>query len=112
MKNITISKIEPANPVLLFYIDKIKSWDKEGELKLFKGEQILPFYALYYNAKLFGAGTIEFDKEKSKVKVSIVNGGLFSNNILQTEAISGFENIVDSEYDANNIEFSYIKKRG
>ena len=112
MKDITISKIDASNPVLLSYIDKIKSWDKDENLMLVKEKCIVPFYALYYDAKFFGAGTIEFDKENSRVKVAIINSGLFSNKMIQTETISRFEKIINNDFKTCDVEFSYIKKRG
>jgi len=112
MKNVTISKIEPTNPVISSYIDKINEWDKEGIVQLKRENHIIPFYALYYNTKFLAAGTIEFDKEKSKAKVAMVNGSYFDYEYIQNAAINNFQNLVEKEFGTNDIEFRYVKKRG
>ena len=112
MKNLTISRIEPTNPVVLSYIDKVNEWDKEGTIQLRKDNHIIPFYALYYDATFLAAGTIEFDKVNSKAKVAMVNGSHFYYDDIQAAAISKFERLVENEYGTNDIEFSYAKKRG
>ena len=111
MKNITISRIEPSNPILLTYVDKIKSWDKEGTMKIIKNNHVQPFYALYYNATFFGAGTIELDKEHSLAKVALVNSRSDYEKI-QNVTESKFHQLVAQEFGTNDIEFSYVKKRG
>ena len=112
MKNLTISRIDPTNPVLATYVDKIKSWDEEGIIQITKDDNVVPFYALYYDAIFCGAGTIEFDRENSKAKVAMVNGYAYKNTELQFLAISQFEKLVSEQYGTHNIDFSYVKKRG
>ena len=111
MKNVTISRIEPTNPVLLTYIDKIRSWDKEGTIKLVKDNHIEPFYALYYNATFFGAGTIELDKDNSLAKVALVNGRADYDKI-QNITENKFHQLIEKEFGTSDVEFSYVKKRG
>ena len=111
MKNVTISRIEPTNPVLLTYVDKIKSWDKEGQIKIVKDNHIEPFYALYYNATFFGAGTIELDKTSSVARVALVNGRNDYDKI-QNVTENKFQQLIEQEFGTNDIEFSYVKKRG
>lgn len=112
MKNLTISKIEPTNPAVAFYVDRIKAWDEEGTVQIMEDNHLLPFYALYYNATFFGAGTIQLDKETSKAKVAMVNGYAYKNIELQAAAISAFESLVTNNYGTVDIDFSYVKKRG
>ncbi len=112
MKNVTISRIEPSNPVLLTYIDKIKAWDKEGTIKLVKDNHVEPFYALYYNATFVGAGTIELDKENSLAKVALVNGCEDYYDKIQGVAERKFHQLVEQEFGTSDVEFSYVKKRG
>ena len=111
MKNVTVSKIVPTNPVLLSYVDRIKSWDSEGKIKLVQDDHIIPFYALYYDAIFFGAGTIEFDKDKSLATVDMINGSMFDYNKIQTEAENKFEEIISKEFGTKEVKFSYVKKR-
>ena len=111
MKNVTISRIEPTNPVLSAYVDRIKSWDKEGTIKIEKNNHIEPFYALYYDATFFAAGTVELDKESSKAKVSLVNGRSDYDKI-QSVTENKFYQLVANEFGTDKVEFSYVKKRG
>lgn len=112
MKDITVTKIIPTNPVLLSYVDKIRSWDKEGKMKLVQDEHVVPFYALFYDATFFGAGTIEFDKENSVAKVAMINAKMDTYNQIKKEAENKFQELLTSEFNTKKVEFCYIKKRG
>ena len=111
MKNLFISKIEPTNLVATFYVDKIKSWDKEGNFKLVKDDHVVPFYALYYNATFFGAGTIELDRANSLAKIALVNSRSDYDKI-QTVTETKFQQLVEKEFGTKDVEFSYVKKIG
>lgn len=112
MKDITVSKIEPTNPVLLSYIDRIKAWDKEGNIKLERNKHIDPFYALYYDATFFGAGMLLLDRENSVAMVEMINASMDDYNEIQNVAETKFQELIAKEYGTDKVNFSYVKKRG
>lgn len=112
MKNVTVSRIDPTNPALLSYVDRIRAWDKEGTINLARNKNVEPFYALYYDAVFFGAGIIELDKENSIAKVEMINASMNDYDKIQSVAENKFEEIISKEYKTDDILFSYVKKRG
>ena len=112
MKNITISRIDATNPVVRDYVDAIKSWDNSNGINVEKDNKIIPFYAIYFNARFLAASTISFDKEKSLVQISMINNSnSFYSSLVEDEAQIELENIALSQYQPKNIEFSCVKKK-
>ena len=112
MKNLTISRIDATNPVVRDYVNVIKSWNSDSEINVEKDNKILPFYAIYFNARFLAAGTISFDKETSVAQIAMINNSSsFYSSIIENEAQLGLESIALNEYQPKNIEFNRVKQK-
>ena len=110
MKTISIGKVEPTNPAFKSYLKTAKSWDKENKIKLEKDDKLLPFYAIYLDGTFLAASTIDLDKENSRAKVAMINNSITYYDQIQAEASQKILDMLVNEYNAEEVEFSYVKR--
>ena len=107
MPSITVSRIEPTNPVIASYVKTINNWNKEGHISIKENDNYKPFYAIYYDEHFLGASTIDFDKKKSLANIAILNGSINDHGLIQTKAIEELYNIANDTYNPKEIRLSY-----
>lgn len=108
MKSIGIAKIKTNNPILDSYKKTIKSWNPEQEFVITENY----FYGVFLNDKFLGASTMDFNPETSCVNISIINGCDQNYNIFQQESARQLTELALEEYDAKDVNISYVKKLG
>jgi hypothetical protein len=111
MESIGISQIQLTDPMLVHYVNTIKSWDKEGKFQVITNNQIEPLYAIYLEDKFSAASTFQFDSEKSNVNIFMINNDYnYSSEECQDEYTKKLTDIALNKYQADTINVCHVKK--
>lgn len=100
MENISIAKIEKNNPCIKAYLRKINKVE-EG-LKL-------PFYAIYLGDIYKAAMVVNLEKENKKAIIKMFNFSMCDQELIEEEAAKKVTNILNTNYDIDNIEITPVK---
>ena len=109
MKTVSVSKLEPTNPIAAYYVKTIKSWDRENRFSIKKNNKVKALYPIYLDDNFLACATIHFNKKASMAKIEMINASLNYYDQIKRDATKELSEIVAEEYGTKDMVFSYIK---